>query len=412
MSTATLTPSALVPAPTGAAPAERFLVPKAALAVGLGFGAVASLSVFMGPLEAAFGWSRADLSMGYTLLTVGMAAGGLLWGALADTRHLPRILVGGAAALGLGLALASRVESLLAYWAIAAGIGLLGFGALYVPLCAVVGARAGTKRGLALGLVTAGGAVGQGVLPVVAERLIAFAGWREAFLVIGLATFALLVPAMATVAPPPERSKPRVPPDGAGTATHAVAPSAAPATIWLSAAAFFCCVCMAVPLVHLVSLTCAAGYAPETGAGLVSLVMFTGAASRIGIGALADRVGGLATYLGAGVLQTGSVLFFATGGSLAIMAPVGIVFGMGFAGTMTSLLVLVRESVPAAAVGRTTGITGVFAWLGMGAGGALGGFVHDATGGYLAAFALAAVAGAINVAILLGFGLARRRGAL
>ncbi|WP_349370486.1 MFS transporter [Salinarimonas sp.] len=408
MTTATLTPASLVPAPIGAARAGRSLVPKAALAVGLGFGAVSSLSVFMGPLEAAFGWSRADLSMGYTLLTLGMAGGGLLWGALADTRHLPRILVGGAAGLGLGLALASRVESVLAYWAIAAGIGLLGFGALYVPLCAVVGARAGAKRGLALGLVTAGGAVGQGVLPVVAERLIALAGWREAFLVLGLAIVALLVPAMATIAPPPERSRPLVPPDGAAAA----APSAAPATIWLSAAAFFCCACMAVPLVHLVSLTCAAGYAPATGAGLVSLVMLTGAASRIGIGALADRVGGLATYLGAGVLQTGSVLFFATSGSLAILAPVGIVFGMGFAGTMTSLLVLVRESVPAAAVGRTTGITGVFAWLGMGAGGALGGIVHDATGGYLAAFALAAVAGAINVAILLGFGLARRRGAL
>lgn len=408
MTTATLTSATLVPAPAGAAPAERFLVPKAALAVGLGFGAVASLSVFMGPLEAAFGWSRADLSMGYTLLTVGMAVGGLLWGALADTRHLPRILVGGAAALGLGLALASRVESLVAYWAIAAGIGLLGFGALYVPLCAVVGARAGARRGLALGLVTAGGAVGQGVLPIVAERLIALAGWREAFLVLGLAILALLVPAMATIAPPAERERPPVPPDGARPA----APSAAPATLWLSAAAFFCCACMAVPLVHLVALTCASGYAPSTGAGLVALVMLTGAASRIGVGALADRVGGLATYLGAGVLQTGSVLFFATSGSLAVMAPVGIVFGMGFAGTMTSLLVLVRESVPGEAVGRTTGIAGVFAWLGMGAGGALGGIVYDATGGYLAAFALAAVAGAVNVAILAGFGLARRRGAL
>lgn len=405
MTTTSLLAPSLLPARSLASAPERFLVAKAALAVGLGFGTVSSLSVLMAPLEAEFGWSRSDLSVGYTLLTLGMAAGGLLWGPLAQSRLLPRILAGGAATLGLGLVLASLIDTLLAYWAITAAIGLLGFGALYTPLVTLVGARAGARRGLALGLVTAGGAVGQGVLPVLVERLIAAFGWREAVLALGLAILATCAPLMATIAPSP--SPPPVPPDEAGCAAHA--PSGAEATLWLSAAAFFCCACMAVPLVHLVSLVCEAGHAASTGAGLLLAVMITGAASRIAVGALADRVGGLATYLGAGALQAGSVFFFAASGDLAILAPVGVVFGIGFAGTMTSLLILTRESVPAAAVGRATGIAGIFAWLGMGAGGALGGVAYDATGSYVAPFAIAAVAGAVNLAILIGFGIVRRR---
>ncbi|MER8534224.1 MFS transporter [Mesorhizobium sp. M1005] len=49
-----------------------------------GFGSLALTSVFIRPLEAEFGWSRADISLAYTLSSVGMALGGLFWGRLSD----------------------------------------------------------------------------------------------------------------------------------------------------------------------------------------------------------------------------------------------------------------------------------------------------------------------------------------
>ena len=56
--------------------------------------------------------------------------------------------------------------------------------------------------------------------------------------------------------------------------------------------------------------------------------------------------------------------------------------------------------MPASHVGRSTGIVGMVAWLGMGAGGYVSGWLFDATGSYAASFALAAAAGAANLLIL------------
>ena len=49
----------------------------ATVAMALAFGANISVSVFINPMETEFGWLRADISMAYTLSTVGAALGGL-----------------------------------------------------------------------------------------------------------------------------------------------------------------------------------------------------------------------------------------------------------------------------------------------------------------------------------------------
>jgi hypothetical protein len=84
----------------------------------------------------------------------------------------------------------------------------------------------------------------------------------------------------------------------------------------------------------------------------------------------------------------------------AQMASGAVVFGFGFAGNMTSLILAVREAVPASHVGRSTGIVGMIAWLGMGAGGNVSGWLYDVTGSHAASFALAAAAGAANLVTL------------
>ena len=50
----------------------------------LGFGSNSTVSVFMKPFEQEFGWNRADISMAFTLLTIGCAIGGIVWGSLSD----------------------------------------------------------------------------------------------------------------------------------------------------------------------------------------------------------------------------------------------------------------------------------------------------------------------------------------
>ena len=50
----------------------------------LGFCANIMVSVFMKPFEQEFGWPRADISMAYSVLTVGAAIAGIVWGGLSQ----------------------------------------------------------------------------------------------------------------------------------------------------------------------------------------------------------------------------------------------------------------------------------------------------------------------------------------
>jgi MFS family permease len=81
---------------------------------------------------------------------------------------------------------------------------------------------------------------------------------------------------------------------------------------------------------------------------------------------------------------------------------IALVFGFGFSGVMTCLIMCVREAVPARSYGFATAVVGMAAWFGMGTGGFLGGYCFDATKAYEASFAGAAAAGTVNLALLLG----------
>jgi MFS family permease len=293
---------------------------------------------------------------------------------------------------------ASRIETVFQLHAISFLLGAAGFACLFAPLASVVGLWFARRRGLAIGILTAGGAVGQGLVPLLMEWAIAGLGWRGAYLWSGIAYLVILVPLMALITrapkaplPPPRRARA---PSG-----WAMAPRASIA--WLSAAGFLCCFCMAVPLVHVVSLMCHQGHTTSTGAGILFTIMGVGAGGRIAIGMLADRTGALPAYMVSSLLQTATVFWFVTTPQMAIIIPVAIVFGFGFAGNMTSLILAVREAMPANRVGRATGLVGMVAWLGMGAGGYVSGLLFDITASYTASFALAAAAGAANLLVLI-----------
>ena len=76
------------------------------------------------------------------------------------------------------------------------------------------------------------------------------------------------------------------------------------------------------------------------------------------------------------------------------------VFGFGFAGNMTSLSLCVRSAVPAHRFGGSLGAVMMVAWAGMASSSYVGGRLFDVTLSYNLSFALAGVAGALNLAVL------------
>ena len=169
----------------------------------LGFGTNSTVSVFMKPFEEEFGWSRADISMAFTLLTVGCAIGGIVWGGLSDRIGARKVGYLGAFAISF-LLIALRWQSdLWVLYLIYFLIGALGFAPLFAPMVAIAGLWFDRRKGFAIGIVTAGGAIGQGVVPYITRLLITEVGWRDAALYLGVGYLLILLPLLFLLKPAP-----------------------------------------------------------------------------------------------------------------------------------------------------------------------------------------------------------------
>jgi MFS family permease len=183
--------------PEIARPGRGALVLLAAtVGMAIGFGGLGLITVFMGPIEADLGWSRSDTSLGYALSTAGMAVGGLFWGRLSDRIDVRPLLALGAAGMVASLLAMSMLHSLPLFYIAHAIYGGFGFSVIYSPLLSTSGEWFPERRGLVMGLVTAGGAAGQGLLPFFASLLIYAFSWRWAFVGIGCTIFAALALAL------------------------------------------------------------------------------------------------------------------------------------------------------------------------------------------------------------------------
>jgi MFS family permease len=371
------------------------VVVGATVATALGFGCLALTSVFMRPLEAEFGWSRAEISMAYALAAVGMALGSLAWGRVSDRADI-RILLGiGSIGMVLSLFIMAAAQSLWQVYVAHLLLSALGFAALYAPLLSVTGEWFDRHGGLAVGIVTAGGALGQGVLPFAANSLIDHFGWR--FALVGLAVATLIALALTM---PPVRRRNAVPMARAAL-TRGESPNH-PADITrmvtlLAIAAFLCCVCMGMPLVHLASFVGMICGSPAVGATSLLVAMLFGAVGRICFGLAADRIGNLQSYALASAIQTVCVLTYPLLSDGLSLLALSAVFGFGFAGNMTCLVLCVREAVPANRFGGALGMVMLVGWVGMAVGGYAGGALFDASLSYAPSFVLAGGAGLLNL---------------
>jgi MFS family permease len=380
--------------PAPASPYRWVVVAAASIGLAGAYGGISTISILIGPLEGEFGWLRADLAFAYTLVTLGAAFGGLAIGRLADRLPPAPIAASGVLVIGIGLALVAHASSVRTIQAIYLTLGLVGFSCLYTPLVATVSLWFDRKAGMALGLVTAGGALGQAIVPPVFQALVSGHGWRVACTLFALGFVAFLLPAVLLI------RKPEAPQDkGSATASGWPVPSLVSVAL-LATAALFCCLLMGVPSVHLVAFATGEGLDPASAAGVVTLLMLTGAAGRIATGAIVDRLGPLPTYALVSAVQTAAVtLFPAAAGGLGLWA-VAAIYGLGFGGVMTALVCAVRAAVPARSVASAMAFVSLLAWLGMGVGGYGGGLCFDRTGSYDLSFTMAGLAGLANLATL------------
>ncbi len=391
--------------PIDALPAERYRWVIAAacatiLAVVMGQ-LVNGVSVYFVPLEAEFGWSRAEIALINTIGLVGLGAGSIVFGAMANRIGARRIALTGVVSMACATLVASRAEALWQFYLLFFLAGVFGGGALSAPLMALVGNWFKVGAGLAIGVVAAGQALGQGAVPFTGAFLIEDYGWRGALNIQGAVTLIALTPLALLLRDPPNLN-------ASGAVGTDVSPSGMPSwmiTTWLSVAVIFCCICMAVPLIHLVPYMQSCGL-PATDAGSVLFLMLLVAiGGRAAFGWIADRIGAIQAWLLASGWQTALVFGFTQFDDLMALYVFAALYGFGYAGVMTTILVTVRNLCAPAKRAGTMGIVVAFAYIGHGAGGWQGGYFYDLTGAYTWTFGVAAISGLVNL-VIVGFLLA------
>lgn len=358
------------------------------------------VSVFIVPLNEEFGWNRGEVSfMSFTGL-MGYALGGVGMGRIADRTTTRGVCIFGAATLGICLVLASRAESLWQFYTLFFLAGFFGAGSLFAPLVANVGKWFGAGVGLALGITSAGQALGQGGVPFTTAIIINQVGWRDALFALGVVMLIVLIPLALLIREAPSRSRSSL---SASTASVDDLPQALPTNvvvIWMSAAVIFCCICMSVPLIHLVPLAQDRGIALDDAAGILFVMLIAGIFGRVAFGRLADVIGAIPAYWLASLWQTALVAVFLQMETLEGFYVFAVIYGFGYGGVMTAILVCVRVLVPLSKGASTLGIVSMFALIGHALGGYQGGLFFDFTGDYTQSYVNAALAGLVNLIIV------------
>ena len=232
------------------------IVAVGALMTCVGIGAMFSLAVYLEPMSAETGWSRAGISGAMTIDFLTMGIAGFAWGAVNDRFGTRPVVLSGALLLGLGLFLASRSTSLVEFQLTYGILVGLAAGAFFAPMIAAATQWFDDNRSLAVSLVSAGMGVAPMTISPFARWLISTYDWRTAMMTIGLMAWALLIPAALLVRQAPEATpsggaKAAAGDPGAGWSVGRALRS--PQFLVLALTFFACCAAHSGPIFHMVS---------------------------------------------------------------------------------------------------------------------------------------------------------------
>lgn len=261
----------------------------AAAIVTIAMGIRQSFGLFLRPIEF-------DVGVGREAFGLAIAIQNLIWGlaqpvigALADKHGAGRVAAVGGILYVVGLALTPTISS-------AVGLNvtlgfLVGFALAGVTFVVAIGAAVRAvppeRRGLAAGVVTAGGSFGQFLLVPVAQGLIGDFGWREALLIYAALAALMVVLAIGIAGRPRAPEAVTAPAQSFGDALREASRHSG---FWLLNAGFFVCgFHVAFIATHLPAFLTDNGLDPSIGARALALIGLFNILGSYVFGISADR---------------------------------------------------------------------------------------------------------------------------
>ena len=371
------------------------IILAAALAIGVGIMGIGfySLGLFVQPLQAELGWSRAEVSGAAASQQFGIFLSAPLVGWLADRWGARPIAIFSFLATPLALVALSRVGNSVVEWDLLwLLVSLAGAGTTPAIWARIVSLRFDHSRGLALGLMLMGTGTAAMLAPALLGPVFADEGWRTAVLVMAGATLLIGLPASLVVGTadrpaPGERLRGRF--------------EANRQTLTLLAIAFLLGLIVAGLIVHLVPMLVDRGMAQADAARMAAAVGVAVLVARLVVGYLFDRFH--APYVAALFLLSPVIaaLLLLGGGPVLIAA---LMLGLAAGAEVDMLAYFTGRYAALRNYGATYGgVLGLFC-LGAGLGPMLFGKAYDALGGYDAALSLSAAALLVVVGMIATLG--------
>jgi MFS family permease len=377
--------------------------------MGIAVNARTAFSLLFPPILDEFGWDRGltagAFSFGF-LVSAGFAP---TLGRLMDRRGPRVVIVSGVGLMALGMFLAtltSRPWHLYATLGVLVGGGSISIGysgqSLFLPNWFV------RRRGLAMSLAFSGVGIGSIILLPCVELLIEHAGWRAACAVMGGLLLGFVVPLNFLLRHRPEELG--LMPDGGaasqggGAAFNIVDPVWAAidwtlpralrtARFWWVALGFFCSLFAWYAVqVHQTKYLVEIGFDPYTAAWALGLVSLLAIPGQIALGHISDRVGRewvwTAGCLGFAVCYIALLVMPYAPSPALLYVMVAAQGALGYG--LTSVLgAIPAEIFLGRHFGAIAGALMLPSMLGGAVGPWLSGVLHDMTGGYALAFAIA-----------------------
>jgi OFA family oxalate/formate antiporter-like MFS transporter len=366
-------------------------------------------SVFIKPLNAEFGWSRAEIAMAFAICCLVFGLVTFPAGRMSDKIGPRKVVILGGIILGIGFVLSSFITSKFQLYITYGIIAGFGGGVIYLPPIATAPKWWPDRRALATGFAVVGLGLGSFLMGPLATYIITNYGWRNVFSWCGVAMGIMAIVAGLLVQNPPKGwlpagYKPPAAPAGAPKVTRDYTYEEAKGTpqFWLLYLAYFCGSFAGLMVIgHLAGHGRDRGLSPMEAATAVSALAFANAATRILSGWFVDKIGIKVYFACLFALQTAvMLLLYPSGGSVLMLGLCSAVIGWNYGAMFTLFPATCLQYYGPTAQGSNYGLL-FTAWGFAGfAGPWVGGWLKDVSGAYYIPFIVGAAVVAVAVLVI------------
>ncbi len=149
---------------------------------------------YVQPLEREFGWTRAEVSLGFSAALLVSGLSGPLIGRFIDTRGPRTAIIVGAVLTTLTFFLLATTNALWQWYAYSAANAVARQMMFFIPFMALISRWFDRRRGIAVSILGTGFSLGGFIVVPLVQVAMDLLGWRATLAVSGLAVAAVFLP--------------------------------------------------------------------------------------------------------------------------------------------------------------------------------------------------------------------------